>query len=249
MAVRVCTDCYISLQTVTVASAPSLEENQGEVIGGEGDVAGGLDDPNSQGVGRGVEAVPRAASARARVDPDVGGVGKDGWGFVGDLEAAYCATDEDIVGDIVLEDVLKWDLVKVGKIGRLLGFNSVALHMLGFGEGGGLSPVSPVEYSHPIVWRAGGSFVFVISGRSFRGRKKVGESRGILEKRNGLGILTMPFHSPSLFVWKSRNGPNVKFRGNTMLSARYSTDSFGLLALREMARIKGDGTSMFCHVL
>lgn len=116
MAVRVCTDCYFSLQTVTVASASSLEETQGEAIGGEGDVAGGLDDPNSQGVGRDVEAVPRATAARERVDPDVGGVGKDGWGFVRDLEGSYCATDEDIVGDIVLEDVVEWDLVKVGKI-------------------------------------------------------------------------------------------------------------------------------------
>ncbi|CAN0428159.1 unnamed protein product, partial [Pylaiella littoralis] len=126
VAVRVCTDCHFSLQTVTVASESSsassaLQLSGTGATGGGGRNAGsdGVDDGDggANGCGDG-ETNGDGGSLLLRGiegDPDLGvGVGGSGSGsgrgFVERLEAVYLT--EEISGDVVLEDVLQWGRIQ-----------------------------------------------------------------------------------------------------------------------------------------
>lgn len=127
VAVRVCTDCHFSLQTVTVATSLQAKSRGGASNGGRtraGDGIAGVidgvafddDDDESllrrlgdgSGSARGAKGSPLL---RGPVDEN--GDFSGGWGFVEKLEAVYAA--EDIAGDLTLEDVLEWDRIQVSR--------------------------------------------------------------------------------------------------------------------------------------
>lgn len=115
---RVCTDCHISLQTVTVATSlqaksrgggNSATTNGGDIGGSGGDHVFDDDDDETllRRLGNGGDVYAEGGSAVG-----IGGTpGIDGWGFVERLEAVYKAGD--IAGDLTLEDVLEWDRIQV----------------------------------------------------------------------------------------------------------------------------------------
>lgn len=135
MAVRVCTDCHFSLQTVTVASTSSTLERGGNVRSNRGAAHGGGAGSNvgdEDAVEGSEETLRRSVDDRGVVrrmldvillgggygggDGDVlaeGEVVGGGWGFVESAEAVRYATG-DIAGDVTVEDVLEWSRIQVG---------------------------------------------------------------------------------------------------------------------------------------
>jgi len=129
VAVRVCTDCHFSLQTVTVASASAIKGygSSGATSGGGGgggDGENAIDDQSllrriGTGDGENNTRTRGLLPGRSGLDPARGGVGVGvglggsgvGLGFVRSLEAVY-STDE-IAGDVVLGDVLEWSRIEV----------------------------------------------------------------------------------------------------------------------------------------
>lgn len=136
MAVRVCTDCHFSLQTVTVASTSSALEGGGHVRSGFGAARGGgagsgSDVVDGDAVEGDEETLRRSVDDRGVVgrmldvillrggdgggDGDVLAEGEavdGGWGFEENTEAVRYATG-DIAGDVTVEDVLEWSRIQV----------------------------------------------------------------------------------------------------------------------------------------
>lgn len=126
LAVRVCTDCHFSLQTVTVASASAVNNGGGGGRNGRRNGGGsGNDGGGGGGDGDNSESLPRGGGGGGGGDAgaagvvqegglDLGGSGSgsgDGLGFVESLEAVYLT--EEIPGDVLLGDVLEWGRIQV----------------------------------------------------------------------------------------------------------------------------------------
>lgn len=141
MAVRVCTDCHFSLQTVTVASAAALEAGGGAEEASAATEShpalrdGGLS-PGVSSSGGGSGGRPlreRGAGAEGgvvEVVQDVlfggdfsghfGGPGFHGRGqavgFAEEVDAEYSSVAREIHGDVVLADVLEWGRIEVSAV-------------------------------------------------------------------------------------------------------------------------------------
>ncbi len=123
MAVRVCSDCHFSLQTVTVASASALKGDGGGAPSGDDDNAvddqtllrrigtgDGEDNVRARGLSPGKRGLdPAAGGVGVAVGVGVGG-GDVRLGFVRSLEAVY--STEEVAGDVLLGDVLEWSRIE-----------------------------------------------------------------------------------------------------------------------------------------
>lgn len=148
VAVRVCTDCHFSLQTVTVASASAIRDGgRGAVASSNGGRNGGRDGSGSdnladgggdtkdggdkeESTSRGIANGGGNGTGTAGGSPEGGlgvggsgglasGVAGGGLGFVESLEGVYLT--EEIAGDVVLGDVLSWGRVEVRRsLSRIL---------------------------------------------------------------------------------------------------------------------------------
>ena len=134
LAVRVCTDCHFSLQTVNVTASSGSSDgrkrgngdaaNNGVVgVGGgvgDGDVHldGGGSGSGGEGGGRSVALGLLGDSMRVLLAEgvdggDCGGGGDiGGGGFDNELEALHAPVG-DVAGDVVLEDVVDWGRIQV----------------------------------------------------------------------------------------------------------------------------------------
>lgn len=133
MAVRVCTDCHFSLQTVTVASTSfglargrHVRSGRSAARGGgagsnvgDGDRVEGSEETLRRSVdGRGVLRRMLDIVLLGESDGDGDDVLAEGeaegvrWGFVESAEAVRYATG-DIAGDVTIDDVLEWSRIQV----------------------------------------------------------------------------------------------------------------------------------------